>query len=62
MDVPVIGEECAGYDQSDSSSAGYFLIWRYHEAVILLMYSGDELEAEEVVSLAQTVQDRLEAG
>jgi hypothetical protein len=61
MDVPAIGEECIGYDSSSGSTAGYTLMWRYREAVVLLAYSGKDAEAEEIIGLAETIQGRLEA-
>jgi hypothetical protein len=61
VDIPLIGEDSAAFDQSDSSYAGYFLVWRYREAVIVMFYYGDDsTEMDELVQLAQTVQSRLE--
>jgi hypothetical protein len=61
VDVPLIGEESAGFDQSDSSYAGYFIVWHYREAVLVLFYYGnDSVEMDEIIQLAETIQSRIE--
>ena len=61
IDVPALGEETAGFDQSGSSTTTYYIVWRYREAVLILQYYGeDEVEVEELIDLAQIIQSRLE--
>ncbi len=63
MDVPLIGEESAGFDQTNSSTTGYLVVWRYQEAILALTYAGeDDVDAEEIIRLAKVIQTRLEEG
>jgi hypothetical protein len=60
-DVPRIGDDSVGMDTSSSYTAVYTLVWKYQEAVALLMYQGeDDIGLDELVRIAQNIQGRME--
>ena len=61
LDHPPIGEDGFGLNMVDSSSAGYAIVWRYREAMVLLGYDGeDDIGVEEMIRMAEAIQARLE--
>jgi hypothetical protein len=63
VDIPLIGEESVGLDDSDDYNISYIVAWRFHEALVALVYSGgDDIDMDEVVRLAEVIQSRMEGG
>jgi hypothetical protein len=65
LDIPLIGEESYAtmqtMDSYGTTSLVYGIIWRFQEAVFVLIHDGEEdIGAEEMVRLAEIVQSRVE--
>jgi hypothetical protein len=62
QDVPQIGDQTHAWRSESEGETSYLLGWRYHEAVLILQYSGyQDVGIDELVRLAEVVHARLES-
>jgi hypothetical protein len=62
VDIPRIGDDSLGTSMFSSGTIGYEIAWRWKEAMVMLLYLGkDDIGMDELVRIAQNIQERMES-